>query len=115
MSAPVKEMPTSPGAMTAVTCQRRSHQVDAVAPVQCAANAPVPMNDDLQISYLGFLGVCSVGFLFKVCGAQHALMLRWTHHTHKTRYNTMPEMACGVHGGGASDSQHGLWEAAVVQ
>ena len=48
MSAPVKEMPTRPGAMTAVTCQRRSHQVDAVSPVQCAAYAPVPMKDDLR-------------------------------------------------------------------
>lgn len=47
MSAPVKEMPTSPGATTAGTCHLRSCHVDAESPVQCAVYAPEPTNVDL--------------------------------------------------------------------
>lgn len=48
ISAPEKEMPTSPGAMTAGTCHLRSCQVDAESPVQCAVYAPDPTKDDLH-------------------------------------------------------------------
>ena len=48
MSAPAKEMPTSPGCRTALTCHLRSCHVDAESPVQCAVYAPEPTNEDLQ-------------------------------------------------------------------
>ena len=48
MSAPTSGIPNMPALSVEVMDQRRSFQVAALSPVQCAAYAPEPGKDDLR-------------------------------------------------------------------